>query len=291
MVLKMLPAGVVFAVIILSGCINPVNTNGNNSASAGMKYIHGGAFQMGITNAASYDASGHCVTVSSFFMDSTEVTQADYRSLMKVNPSYFTGNDNRPVECMSWYDAVLYCNARSKHDLKDTVYSFSAISGAAGNGCRNLENLTIHYSKNGYRLPTEAEWEYACRAQSTSAYYWGADTTMLAMNVWYNINSNISTHAVASKLPNPFGLYDMIGNVCEWCNDWYSPYTSQAQTDPVGDTIGVYRIRRGGSWTSSACNICGGTTSYEPLQCAARSYILPLYRYSDCGFRCVRRSL
>ena len=228
----------------------------------------------------------HSVTVSAFYMDTTDVTQGDYQALMRVNPSRFTGNPQRPVENVSWCDAVLYCNARSKRDCKDTVYTFTSISGKRGAGSKGLGNIGIDYTKNGYRLPTEAEWEYACRAGSTTDYYWGqsyppgttADTAEISSHaVWY-VNSPNRTQPVATKPPNGLGLYDMAGNVWQWCNDWYGSYNSSSQTNPTGPASGSLRVMRGGSWNySSALNLCA----------AFRNVILPFYRYNLGGFRVV----
>jgi formylglycine-generating enzyme required for sulfatase activity len=171
----------------------------------------------------------HRVTISAFYIDTTEVTQNEYLLLMKTNPSRFV-QGTHPVENVTWYDAVLFCNARSIRDHKDTVYKYNSILGRNPNGgVTGLEDLSIDMKKNGYRLPTEAEYEYACRAGSTADYYWGmnfpptthADTLEIDNNaVWY-FNSPNCTQPVASKKPNIWGLYDMNGNVWEWCNDWY----------------------------------------------------------------------
>ncbi len=273
---------------------------------AGMVSLPGGTFQMGSTNTAlelgteDDEEPIHSVTVSAFYMDSALVTQASYQSLMGVNPSYFdTGTlaSRQPVESMTWFDAVLYCNARSKHDGYDTVYSYTSIGfysgGVAGNGCDSLGNLTINYSQNGYRLPTEAEWEYACRAGTTTDYYWGqsyppittADTAEISVHAWWNLNSSNGTQPVATKPANAFGLYDMSGNAWEWCNDWWAQgYTSGSQTNPTGPTSGRYRVLRGGSWKSYY---------YGGELCAAyRENLFPNGRYisdDSNGFRCVRR--
>ena len=243
-------------------------------APAGMKLIAAGTFPMGSTT-KSTEQPVHSVTMSAFWMDSTEVTQADYVALMGVNPSNFSGVTRGPVENITWYDAVLYCNKRSKRDGKDTVYRYTSISGTAGNGCSGLSGLIIDTSKSGYRLPTDAQREYACRAGTTTDYYWGSKT--IDNYAWYSSNSGNTTHTVATKLPNAWGLYDMSGNVYEWCNDWYGTYSSGAQTDPQGATSGSYRVLRGGSWNF-----------YTPLlRSANRSGSDPDYRRNDNGFRAV----
>ena len=146
----------------------------------------------------------------------------------------------------------------------DTVYTYT--------GVIDPRRLMINYTKNGYRLPTEAEYEYANRAGTTTDYYWGrnypptttADTLAIDSNaVWY-YNSPNSTQPVASKKPNAWGLYDMSGNLWEWCNDWYGSYSASSQTNPTGATSGSYRVLRGGSWY-------GTTTTTAPSVCARRT--------------------
>jgi formylglycine-generating enzyme required for sulfatase activity len=208
------------------------------------------------------------------------VTQADYRALMEATPSNLTDLDDTklPVENVSWYDAVLYCNARSKRDGKDTVYTFTAISKDR-HGCRRFENLTIDLGKNGYHLPTEAEWEYACRAGTTTEYYWGDDTAAATAGQyeWYGNDSVNQTHPVGQKKPNAFGLYDMCGNVMEWCNDWYKDRydSTNTQTDPAGPATGHERVVRGGMSGNIITVLCS----------ARRGSAAPCS--NAYGFRCV----
>jgi formylglycine-generating enzyme required for sulfatase activity len=244
-----------------------------------MRPIHanGVSFQMGGTYSA--DAMPvHTVSFRyDFWIDTTEVTQSSYYSLMGTNPSSFMGFGNRPVEKTTWFDAALYCNERSKRDSLDTVYSYTGISGIRGNGCTGLTGLAIDLSKSGYRLPTEAEWEYSCRAGTTTDYYWGSANE--DAYIWYFVNSTSQTHPVATKLPNAWGLYDMNGNVAEWCNDWYMSFTSEAQTDPTGPDSSRERCLRGGSWI-------------DGMECVLSAYRVrdvPSYRtLGDVGFRCAR---
>jgi formylglycine-generating enzyme required for sulfatase activity/N-acetylneuraminic acid mutarotase len=237
-----------------------------------MVLIRGGTFQMG---QAAIATPVHQVTVSSFQIDNTDVTQGDYVDLMGINPSFFLGDPLRPVEQMTWYDAVLYCNARSRRAGVDTVYSFSFVGGVAGNGCDSLGGLVIDYSKKGYRLPTEAEWEYACRAGSTTRYYWG--DTMNLDYCWDTLNSGLGPQPVGQKIPNAYGLYDMSGEVYQWCNDWYAAYQSASLTDPTGPASGTKRMLRGGGW---------GDREFT-LYSACRSFNLPTVQFIDVGFRCV----
>jgi formylglycine-generating enzyme required for sulfatase activity len=241
-----------------------------------MAFVAGGTFQMGsdaVGSAGQPAQPVHSVTVAPFWMDSTEVTQADYQSLVGADPAEFYDDPDRPIEMVTWYDAVLYCNARSKRDGKDTVYSYTSVSGTARDGRNGLGNLAINFEANGYRLPTEAEWEYACCAGTTSEYYWGSDSAN--QYAWYSGNSSGTTHPVGTKLSNAWGLYDMCGNAWEWCNDWYGAYTSEAQTDPRGPNSGTVRVIRGGSWERNAAY----------LQSASRLSVYPVYLGYDVGFR------
>ena len=214
--------------------------------------IPGGTFQMGQAGVADKVAfpdgdpetlTVHSVTISAFRMGVTEVTQEQYEGVMGTNPAAFRSG-RRPVEKVSWYDAVLFCNALSKLDGKDPVYQYSGNMGSA---------VVIDYAKNGYRLPTEAEWEYAYRAGTTTDYYWGASTDADTANkyAWWYDNSEKMTHPVAQKTPNAWGLYDMAGNVWEWVGDgfYYSSYPAGSVVDPTGPPVaGDSRVLRGSSW-------------------------------------------
>ena len=243
-----------------------------------MVFVEGGTFQMG-----EYYNVGpvHTVTVSSFYMSDHEVTQEEFYGVMRDNPSCFSGNWENPVECVSWYDAIEYCNALSLREGLTPCYSGNPYMG---------EGYTCDFSANGYRLPTEAEWEYAARGGKKDyldTRYSGSDN--LSRVAWYGYCdeedsirtvTECTTMPVKQKLPNELGLYDMSGNVCEWCWDWYDKYTSLAQTNPRGASSGSDRILRGGSWYGSAsfCRVAS-RYSYDPSVVS-----------SGHGFRVVRSS-
>jgi len=246
-------------------------------APANMVRIQGGTFTMG-SPASEPERFGNegpqrQVTVSGFYMGRTEVTQKEYQEITGTNPSYFKG-DNLPVEMVSWYDAVEYCNKRSQKEGLTPAYT------------RNGDNVTWNRNANGYRLPTEAEWEYACRAGTTAPFSTGNNITTSQANYDgnYPYNNNAKgtyrekTTAVGSFAPNGWGLYDMHGNVWEWCWDWYGAYGSGSQTDPVGASSGSDRVYRGGSW------IINGRF----VRSASRSGNTPSNRYNYLGFRLVR---
>jgi len=230
-----------------------------------MKNIPAGTFTMGSDSIADYASPAHQVTLSAFKMQETDVTQEQYFAVMGMNPSYFdtgTSAPLRPVEQVTWFDAVKYCNALSLLFSFTTVYDTSA--------------WTADFSKTGYRLPTEAQWEYACRAGSITAYWWGPDTNGMGARTWEGFNSGNTTQPVATQLANPFGLYDMTGNVWQWVNDWYGPYSSGAVTDPTGATTGTNRVLRGGT-------INGVDNTYRS---AYRYGVSPYWLYYG-GFRVV----
>jgi formylglycine-generating enzyme required for sulfatase activity len=236
----------------------------------GMKTIPGGKFMRGSNRPFSDNDEQPIkeITISPFYMDSTEVTQADYIALLHTEPwlkygttasSFLGSGNNYPVWNINWYDAALYCNARSKRDGLDTVYIYDSISGIAGDSCILL-NVKTDFDKNGYRLATEAEWEYAARSGTITDYYWGnytkQDLITPTKYAWYEIDI---AHSVALKIPNSFGLYDMSGNVYELVNDYYdgNAYNSVEETDPKGPSLSSdgRRCQRGGCWGSEIAEI------------------------------------
>jgi formylglycine-generating enzyme required for sulfatase activity len=212
----------------------------------GELFVAGGSYQMGTVNGGSGDEKPvHQVTLAAFWMMSTEVTQQLYADLMGKNPASHQGN-RFPVEMVSWYDAVAFANKLSAKDGLKAAYT---ISGA---------NVSCDWSANGWRLPTEAEWEYAAEGGVKSRgtdYAGSADANAVS---WNSDNSGGTTHQVASKNPNELGIYDLSGNVWEWCWDWYGDYSASAQTNPRGPANGTERVRRGGSWYNSASGVTTG---------------------------------
>ncbi len=178
----------------------------------------------------------HRVTINrSFYMSRYEVTQKQWWEVMGTNPSHFEGDD-LPVETVSWYNAVEYCNRLSRKEGLTPCYQ--------GSG----EKIACDFSANGYRIPTEAEWEYAARGGNQSMSYTYSGSNSAGDVGWYGENSSDKTHPVGQKRSNELGLYDMSGNVGEWCWDWYGKYSSSSQTDLRGPSGGSGRVLRGPSY-------------------------------------------
>ncbi|MEL6624227.1 MAG: formylglycine-generating enzyme family protein [Bacteroidota bacterium] len=237
-----------------------------------MVYVEGGTFEMGAEDIDEEERPIHSVSLSSFEMCVYPVTQGLYEELMGENPSFFSGS-HRPVERVSWYDAVRFCNALSKAISCDPYYEIIRDDVRVNGG-------------NGYRLPSEAEWEYAVRG---GKYELGEDLRYAGSNRldtvgWYDANSGGSTWPVGLKLPNALGLYDMSGNVWEWCWDRYSAsyyeelHASGMSHDPIRPESGTSRVVRGGSWLNDGPN----------CRVASRLNYLPDDDNSRVGFRVCR---
>jgi formylglycine-generating enzyme required for sulfatase activity len=231
--------------------------------SIGMEFvlIPAGTFTMGSpdsdTNAEDNEKPAHQVTISQpFYMGKYEVTQAQWKSIMGTNPSELKG-DNHPVETVSWEDVQQFIRRLNKQEKQ-----------ASGTLCR---------------LPTEAEWEYVARAGTTTRYSFGDNAVHLEDYGWYSENSGNTIHPVGKKLRNPWGLYDMHGNVSEWVQDWYADdhYTHSPSRDPQGPATGAYRVIRGGGWDGPA----------QYVRAAGRFANDPGYRDLGIGFRCSSSSV
>ncbi|MEA2064503.1 MAG: SUMF1/EgtB/PvdO family nonheme iron enzyme [Gemmatimonadota bacterium] len=248
----------------------PPGVSGNDSTpefsgSLSLETIPAGNFEMG-SNEQADEQPIHTITLSSFQISTYEITQAEYLDLMGVNPSAHLGDLDYPVEQVEWYDAVTFCNKLSEKD------------GLAP--CYNLATWNCNFNNNGYRLPTEAEWEHACRAETTTKYYTGDNPADLAQAGWYNGNSGNITHTVGQKTPNDFGLYDTHGNVWEWVNDRYTAnyYATSPGTDPTGPGS-PWPVQRGGAYNTAA----------DDCRSANRNFDWPNAPSPSVGFRVARR--
>ena len=219
--------------------------------SMGMEFvlIPSGTFKMGSDTGDADERPVHQVTISkAFYMGKYEVTQGQWQAMMGTNPSASPGDANRPVDQVSWNDVQTF-----------------------------LSKLNAMEGGQRYRLPTEAEWEYAARAGSPTIFGFGNDPKQLGEYAWYRGNAERHPHPVGQKRPNAWGLYDMLGNVWEWVQDWDGKYAAGPVTDPKGADTGTYRMRRGCGWNNEA-NVCR----------LANRYSVVGYRDDFLGFRVVR---
>jgi len=267
-----------------------------------MVYILAGSFAMGSSNSLDTNAQPpHQVTLTQgFYMGKFQVTQELYEAVMGTNPSWFTtanvrppatgeADARRPVETVSWYDTIVFCNRLSIREGLTPVYEMQDVNNTSiwttdtarwgavpSSSDARWNSVRIVFGSTGYRLPTEAQWEYACRAGTTTAYNTG---DVITDNTgWYRDNSSEMTRQVGLKPANAWGLHDMHGNVWEWCWDWMENYTDTPKEDPAGSTSGDHRVRRGGDWSNSA----------QYVRSAPRGSYSPIHMVSHLGFRLLR---
>ncbi len=266
----------------LCGCDAPSmpgkDASGALTTAGGIEMVAlpGGWFEMGAGDTDEPDQQLHKVFVSPLAIDKYPVTQREYEKRMAANPSHWKG-PQKPVEQIRWRDAAAYCNARSHAEGLQPAY--------------DPKTWQCDFAADGYRLPTEAEYEYALRAGTTTAYFFGNSTGDLPRYAWFKANSTRGPHPVGEKPANPWGLCDMVGNVYEWCNDYYREdyYRQSPDHDPRGPARGADRVVRGGCWNSKP----------DDLRSAYRNYETPVYTdicfakdiHGQVGFRCARRQV
>ena len=314
--IKWLVTVLIVASIVLGiiGCDNPSGSgNGDNPGEQlgggtqgvvvpeGFVLVEAGTFKMGSAQGWDNNKPVHEVTITKpFYMGKYEVTQAEYEVYCRYggsSPSSSKGDgDNYPAYYVSWYDALVYCNKRSMAEDLTPCYSISGNTDPSKWGTvptssnSTWNSVECNWNANGYRLPTEAEWEYAARAGDNTVdsltYSGTRDVNKLGDYAWYYDSANDNTHEVGTKLPNAFGLYDMSGNVWEWCwNRYISGYggydtTTEGGSDPTGFSAGSDRVGRGGCWDSSS----------DYCAVSFRSNYGPGSRSNGLGFRVVRAS-
>jgi len=221
--------------------------NGRNPLVPEMVFVEGGRFMMGTNNGEDDEKPLHEVELSSYYIGKYEVTQAQWKAVMGNNPSYFKDCDQCPVEQVSW------------NDVKEFISKLNQQTGKK------------------YRLPTEAEWEYAARGGKKSGGFTYSGSNNIGTVACYDFNSNKKTTTVGTKVDNELGIFDMTGNVWEWCSDWYGSYSGTFQRNPQGASSGQYRSLRGGGWfyDASHCRVSN------------RNWSNPDFSYSFYGFRLV----
>ena len=224
-----------------------------NDAVFTMILVDGGTFEMGATAEQGQEDPDrdeypiHVVNLSSYYICQTEVTQELWNTIMGTNPSMILGESTLPVDCVKWDMCQEFLSALNK----------------------------IFDNKFEFRMPTEAEWEFAARGGNRSKGYKYSGSNNLHEVAWFESNSEGTTHPVGMKKPNELGIYDMSGNLWEWCQDWHGEYQPEEQTDPIGPSTGTHRIMRGGSWTYDQ-NFC---------RVSRRNYISNIIAVSNCGLR------
>lgn len=272
------PPGTGPAAVVAPPANAPVNAPCEVATKSGvpMIYLPGGSFRMGADHGAPDEAPAHQVQVSALLMDKFEVTHDQFAQAQLPNPSHWQDSPRKPVERVRWRDAKQYCNERSLLDGLKPCYN------------ERTPDWDCDFAADGYRLPTEAEWEYAARAGTDGPYDFG-QADKLRQYAWFADNADQKTHPVGQKKPNRWGLYDLYGNVAEWCEDVYQPGYDRASSgvDPQGPLNpgkDVRRVVRGGSWKASA-DMCRATFRQGEKTGDTDACFFTDY----CGFRCVRR--
>jgi formylglycine-generating enzyme required for sulfatase activity len=275
---------VAIVVAVVAGCAKPATEGGVASVEAKasapttittktgveMVLLPAGEFTLGDAQGEDDEKPPHKVRLSAFYIDRSEVTQVDFEKMMGKNPARTVGPD-RPVERVSWVLAVQYCNMRSMREGLQPCY--------------DPKTFACDFNANGYRLPTEAEWEYACRAGASGRWSFGNEPSEFGKHGWFKGNAEKSTHPVKQKAANAWGLYDMHGNVAEWCNDYYAEAYDPAQSqDPRGPASGEERVLRGGSFKSGEESCRSAVRHSEPP-----GFADVCFGYDAYGFRCVRK--
>lgn len=240
-------------------------------------HVQGGTF---------HPSSEYIVTVSSFSICKYEVTQSSYFDVMNVNPSNFAGNPDFPVEKVTWYDTIVYCNRRSVLEGLTPCYSYgnsgtdpSSWPTGWNEGYVNHTNISCDWTASGYRLPTEMEWMYAAMGGNQTNGYVYSGANILNNFGWFSGTAQSTSHSVGTKNPNELGLFDMSGNVAEWCWDIFVAYPAGSYENPAGASSGNARTKRGGGWSSSLTE----------CKVAERMSNLPNSKSNNLGFRVVCR--